>query len=279
MLPAGSANSPTMSSSSTPVVACNCCNKTPESAWLPCRVCNNNSSIRLVACLAPYLLQSTCSLAGLGKTATHVVLMARLFVAGKDHGIHAFIVPIRDLETHKPLPGITVGDIGPKFGYSGVDNGFLSFEYFRIRERLPLQVAVRLAHACGPYCRLELCRRPAAMLQRSTLSPMCQLPYCYVNDDHLSCYSMLLCFGQLTSEVHADDSACGQLSSKQHSLCCSCRGLADVCRLADVCSALRKQLLLLRRPPGRCLPLRALFPSKCAHMLQLVRTCCNALRK
>ena len=60
--------------------------------------------------------------------------MARLFVKGTDHGIHAFIVPVRDLETHKPLPGVTVGDIGPKFGYSGVDNGFLSFEYFRIRE-------------------------------------------------------------------------------------------------------------------------------------------------
>lgn len=29
---------------------------------------------------------------GLGKTATHAVVMARLFVAGKDHGPHAFIV-------------------------------------------------------------------------------------------------------------------------------------------------------------------------------------------
>ena len=75
--------------------------------------------------------------------------MARLFVAGKDHGIHAFIVPIRDLETHKPLPGITVGDIGPKFGYSGVDNGFLSFEYFRIREWLPAQAVLLVAQACG----------------------------------------------------------------------------------------------------------------------------------
>lgn len=31
-----------------------------------------------------------------------------------------------------PMPGITLGDIGPKFGYNGVDNGFLRFEYFRI---------------------------------------------------------------------------------------------------------------------------------------------------
>ena len=72
----------------------------------------------------------------MGKTATHVMLMARLFVQGKDYGPHGFIVQIRDLETHKPLPGITVGDIGPKFGYNGVDNGFLSFEYVRIRKYL-----------------------------------------------------------------------------------------------------------------------------------------------
>ena len=51
---------------------------------------------------------------GLGKTATHVICMARLFLKGKDHGPHAFIVQIRSLTTHLPLPGIEVGDIGPK---------------------------------------------------------------------------------------------------------------------------------------------------------------------
>jgi len=54
--------------------------------------------------------------AGLGKTATHAIVMARLFLAGKDHGPHAFIVQIRALTTHLPLPGIEVGDIGPKCG-------------------------------------------------------------------------------------------------------------------------------------------------------------------
>jgi acyl-CoA oxidase len=38
-----------------------------------------------------------------------------------------FIVPIRDLETHKPLTGIQVGDIGTKLGYNAVDNGWLIF--------------------------------------------------------------------------------------------------------------------------------------------------------
>lgn len=69
---------------------------------------------------------------GLGKTATHVVLMARLFTKGKDYGPHAFVVQIRDLDTHLPLPGIMVGDIGPKMGFNSVDNGFLKFDHVRI---------------------------------------------------------------------------------------------------------------------------------------------------
>lgn len=63
---------------------------------------------------------------GMGKTATHAVVMARLFIAAKDYGPHAFIVQLRSLETHLPISGVKVGDIGPKFGYGGVDNGFMS---------------------------------------------------------------------------------------------------------------------------------------------------------
>lgn len=66
---------------------------------------------------------------GLAKTSTHAVVMARLFVAGTDHGPHAFVVQLRDMETHKALPGIEMGDIGPKFGYNGVDNGFMRFDH------------------------------------------------------------------------------------------------------------------------------------------------------
>ena len=40
------------------------------------------------------------------------------------------------MRTHLPLQGITVGDIGPKFGYNGVDNGFLIFDRARIRALL-----------------------------------------------------------------------------------------------------------------------------------------------
>lgn len=51
--------------------------------------------------------------------------MARLITKGKDYGIHPFIVQIRDMKTHQPLPNITIGDIGPKFGYQTVCPGFI----------------------------------------------------------------------------------------------------------------------------------------------------------
>lgn len=42
------------------------------------------------------------------------------------------MVPIRCTKTHKPLPGIQVGDIGGKFGYNAKDNGYLRFDNVRI---------------------------------------------------------------------------------------------------------------------------------------------------
>lgn len=48
-----------------------------------------------------------------------------------------FIVPIRCLETHEPLKGVQVGDIGTKLGYNVMDNGWLIFNQVRIpRENL-----------------------------------------------------------------------------------------------------------------------------------------------
>eukprot|EP01027_Heterolobosea_sp_BB2_P010705 GEZU01015685.1.p1 GENE.GEZU01015685.1~~GEZU01015685.1.p1 ORF type:complete len:358 (-),score=48.02 GEZU01015685.1:35-1072(-) len=68
----------------------------------------------------------------LGKVSTHSVVFARLIIDGKDYGPHAFMVQIRSMEDHKPLPGIIVGDIGPKFGFNTVDNGFLRLDHVRI---------------------------------------------------------------------------------------------------------------------------------------------------
>jgi acyl-CoA oxidase len=61
----------------------------------------------------------------LGIYATHALVFAQMIVQNKNHGVHAFIVPIRDPKTLKPLEGIEVGDIGPKIGFSTKDNGYL----------------------------------------------------------------------------------------------------------------------------------------------------------
>ena len=35
------------------------------------------------------------------------------------------------MQTHKPLQGIDVGDLGPKIAFHTTDNGYLKFSYFR----------------------------------------------------------------------------------------------------------------------------------------------------
>lgn len=69
---------------------------------------------------------------GLGKAANYAIVMARLITDGKDLGPHPFCVQIRSLEDHRPMDGVTVGDIGPKFGFNTVDNGFIMFDHYRI---------------------------------------------------------------------------------------------------------------------------------------------------
>ena len=78
----------------------------------------------------------------LGRTANHAIVFARLLVAGRDLGIHNFLVALRDLETHQPLRGVSVGDIGTKIGYNAQDNGFCRFERVRIPR---MQMAMRHA--------------------------------------------------------------------------------------------------------------------------------------
>ncbi|WOG86311.1 hypothetical protein DCAR_0205513 [Daucus carota subsp. sativus] len=84
---------------------------------------------------SPTLTSSKWWPGGLGKVSTHAVVYARLLTDGQDHGVHGFIVQLRSLEDHLPLPGITVGDIGTKFGngaYNTMDNGVLRFDHVRI---------------------------------------------------------------------------------------------------------------------------------------------------
>lgn len=68
----------------------------------------------------------------MGKTANHAVVLAQLWTEGKCHGIHPFMVQLRSMEDHQPLPGITVGEIGPKMGMRASDNGFLKMDNIRI---------------------------------------------------------------------------------------------------------------------------------------------------
>ncbi|ORY95705.1 acyl-CoA dehydrogenase/oxidase C-terminal [Syncephalastrum racemosum] len=81
---------------------------------------------------SPTLTASKWWIGGLGKAANHAIVMARLILNGKDFGPHPFCVQIRSLEDHRPLKGITVGDLGPKFGFNAVDNGFMMFDHYRV---------------------------------------------------------------------------------------------------------------------------------------------------
>lgn len=53
-----------------------------------------------------------------------------------DHGVHAFIAPLRDA-SGKCVPGVEIRDCGYKVGLNGVDNGAIRFTHLRVpRENL-----------------------------------------------------------------------------------------------------------------------------------------------
>ncbi|GAB6030944.1 hypothetical protein CHUAL_007769 [Chamberlinius hualienensis] len=68
----------------------------------------------------------------LGRTANHALVVAQLKIGDKNYGTHSFLVPLRSFDDHKPLPGISVGEIGVKIGGNNVDNGYLRFNNVRI---------------------------------------------------------------------------------------------------------------------------------------------------
>ncbi|BBX57989.1 acyl-CoA oxidase [Mycobacterium shottsii] len=72
---------------------------------------------------------------GAAETATIAAVFAQLItqIDGEqaNHGVHCFLVPIRD-EDGNDLPGVTTSDCHYKGGLPGVDNGRITFDHVRI---------------------------------------------------------------------------------------------------------------------------------------------------
>lgn len=78
----------------------------------------------------------------LGRLANHSIVVAQLLLpvaasstekkpVYKSYGPHPFIVQVRDIKTNLPLEGVVIGDIGPKYGYTTMDNAYMLFNQFR----------------------------------------------------------------------------------------------------------------------------------------------------
>ncbi|CAO1335553.1 unnamed protein product [Diamesa hyperborea] len=84
---------------------------------------------------------------GLGHTANYAIVIAQLYSKEKCHGVQPFIVKIRCDESHMPMPGIRIGEIGNKLNMNGVNNGFLAFKNVRIpRKNMLMKNAKVLAN-------------------------------------------------------------------------------------------------------------------------------------
>jgi acyl-CoA oxidase len=150
------------------------CDEEQQSEWLPlCRdwrmigcyaqtELGHGSNIRNLETTATFLPESKGGMKGgnwvihsptltsikfwpgtLGRTANHAMVIAQLIDGdGIKRGIHNFLVPLRSMDDHTLLPGVTTGDIGPKIGYNAMDNGFAQFNNVIIPRR---NMAMRFA--------------------------------------------------------------------------------------------------------------------------------------
>ncbi|KAF2897310.1 hypothetical protein ILUMI_08871 [Ignelater luminosus] len=81
----------------------------------------------------PDFQAAKCWVGCLGQTATYAVIFANLITPdGTRHGLHPFIVGVRDPKTLIPYPGIKICDMGEKVGLNGIDNGFIMFDRYCI---------------------------------------------------------------------------------------------------------------------------------------------------
>ena len=66
----------------------------------------------------------------IGNAAVHgqaATVFAKIIVEGKDYGVAAFVVPLRE-KNGTLKPGVTIKDCGRKLGLNGVDNGVIYFK-------------------------------------------------------------------------------------------------------------------------------------------------------
>lgn len=68
----------------------------------------------------------------MGHTANYAIVVAQLYTKGEFRGLAPFIVQVRDEETHMPLAGIDIGEIGSKLSMKSVNQGYLGFKNVRI---------------------------------------------------------------------------------------------------------------------------------------------------
>ncbi|EFW16660.1 acyl-CoA oxidase [Coccidioides posadasii str. Silveira] len=109
---------------------------------------------------SPHLTASKWWNGTMGRTATHAIAVAQLMlpVSGKgaetkykSYGPHPFIVQIRDSRTHQPPESIIIGDIGPKYGYASMDNGYMLFNNHRVPHDAMLSRYSRVDPETGKY--------------------------------------------------------------------------------------------------------------------------------
>ena len=78
----------------------------------------------------------------LGFIANFAIVFAQLIIPDEDgtqnkYGVVPFLVQLRSRVTHKWLPGIKTGNMGPKMGFNSKDNGWLIMDHVRVpREQL-----------------------------------------------------------------------------------------------------------------------------------------------
>lgn len=62
---------------------------------------------------------------------THGIVFAQLMISGKNHGVHGFWMQFRDDQGHL-MPGVEVGEMGPKIHSSNTNIGYARFDHVRV---------------------------------------------------------------------------------------------------------------------------------------------------